>query len=186
VRDFPNLSFRNEGGEEPMKKAVYLLIILLVAIGGPMVVAQTDKDCPDCPKPQTSMPLDAQWQKFTSPPLAPGELPDCHRVQFGKQDCGECHKKETPAGYNAWLTSKHGLNMVKCGTCHGDANNYRARPDKVVCIGCHSQQVHNMPDEAPVTNCSYCHKGHWFTVHKVKLYERFAPGQEKRFNVPGF
>ena len=76
--------------------------------------------------------------------------------------------------------------MVNCGTCHGDVQNYRSRPDRVVCIGCHSAQVHNMPAQGLVTNCSFCHKGHWFTVHKVKDYERFAPGREQRFNVPGF
>jgi hypothetical protein len=43
-----------------------------------------------------------------------------------------------------------------------------------------------MPEHALVTNCSFCHKGHWITVHKIQAYEKFAPGREQRFNVPGF
>jgi hypothetical protein len=173
--------------DKKMKKAVYSLMILSLFLCVPMQATTQDKDCPDCPKSSTtSTSLDAKWKEFTPPPLAPGELPDCHRVQFGKQDCADCHKKETPDGYNAWLGSRHGINMVKCGTCHGDVQNYRSRPDRVVCIGCHSTQVQNMPAQALVTNCSFCHKGHWFTVHKVKDYERFSPGREQRFKVPGF
>jgi len=170
-----------------MKKAVYFLMMLSVCLGTSIPAGSQDKDCPDCPKPAAkSATLDPKWKEFKAPPLAPGELPDCHRVQFGKQDCMECHKKETPTGYNQWLGSKHGINSVKCGICHGDVNNYRARPDKAVCIGCHSAQVHNLPAQALVTNCSYCHKGHWFTVHKINQYEKFSPGREQRFNVPGF
>jgi len=130
--------------------------------------------------------LDPRWREFTAPPLAPGEKPDAHRVQFGKQDCMECHMRETPAHHAQWLSSKHGINNVKCGICHGDALNYRARPDKTVCVGCHSEQVHNMPPASLVTNCSYCHKSHWFTVHKIQQYEKFSPGRTDRFNVPGF
>jgi hypothetical protein len=170
-----------------MKKAAYFCMILSICLAASIPVESQDKDCPDCPKPAaTSSTLDPKWKEFKAPPLAPGETPDCHRVQFGKQDCMECHKKETPTGYNQWLGSKHGINSVKCGICHGDANNYRARPDKTVCIGCHSAQVHNLPAQALVTNCSFCHKGHWFTVHKINQYEKFAPGREGRFNVPGF
>ena len=77
-----------------------------------------------------------------------------------------------------WLGSKHGLNDVKCGICHGDANNYRAQPDKNICIGCHSQQINNMPQDALVTNCSFCHKAHWYTVHKIKLYRNFYRGEK--------
>ncbi len=170
-----------------MKKTLTLVIILCLSFGTWLLGWTQDKECPDCPKPiTTAAGLAPQWKEFKPPPLSPGELPDCHRVQFGKQDCIECHKKETLASYNEWLGSKHGINNVKCGTCHGDVNNYRARPDKAVCIGCHSSQITNMPKQSLVTNCSYCHKGHWFTVHKINLYEKFSPGREKRFNVPGF
>jgi len=170
-----------------MKKAVYSLIILALCFGLSVPAGSQNKDCPDCPKPvTTSTTLDPRWKEFKAPLLSPGELPDCHRVQFGKQDCMECHKKETASSYNEWLGSLHGINNVKCGTCHGDVNNYRARPDKEVCIGCHSSQVRAMPKLALVTNCSFCHKGHWYTVHKIQTYEKFAPGREKRFNVPGF
>jgi hypothetical protein len=168
-----------------MKKAMYVLAILSLCMGMPIAASTQDKGAAAPPKP-TSRTLDPQWQQFVAPPLAPGERPDAHRVQFGKQDCMECHKKETPEGYTQWLGSKHGINNVKCGICHGDALNYRARPDKVVCIGCHSAQVNNMPAQALVTNCAFCHKSHWFTVHKIKQYERFAPGREGRFHVPGF
>jgi nitrate reductase cytochrome c-type subunit len=168
-----------------MKKTIYFLMILCLCTYMSTVLA-ADKDCPDCPKDSTNKSVDPKWKEFVAPPLVPGELPDCHRVQFGKQDCMECHKKETPVSYNAWLSSRHGINNVKCGICHGDVNNYRARPDKVVCMGCHSMQVKNMPAQALVTNCSYCHKGHWFTVHKVKDYEKCSPGREQRFKVPGF
>ncbi len=167
-----------------MKKPVLLLIILCLLTAAPLFGQVADKDCPDCPPKGKS--LDPKWREFNAPPLVPGERPDCHRVQFGKQNCRDCHKKETPASYNQWLGSRHGINNVKCGTCHGDVANYRARPDKVVCMGCHSQQVKNMPPAALVTNCSYCHKGHWFTVHKIPLYEKFMPGRTDRFNVPGF
>jgi hypothetical protein len=170
-----------------MKKTVLLLMILCLCIYSPFFAAAADEDCPDCPKPATtSTTLDPKWREFSAPPLIPGERPDCHRVQFGKQNCMDCHKKETKASYEQWLTSKHGINQVKCGICHGDVNNYRARPDKAVCIGCHSAQVANMPAQALVTNCSFCHKSHWFMVHKIKEYEKFSPGRENRFNVPGF
>ncbi len=178
-----------------MKKAFYFLIAVAVsvAIGLPLISPAQDKDCPDCPKnaapagtPGTPSTLDPMWRQFVVPPLAPGQRPDCHRVQLGKQDCLECHKKETPAMYEQWLGSKHGINMVKCGNCHGDVANYRAMPDKVVCIGCHSAQVNQMPAGSAVTNCSYCHKSHWFTVHKIGQYEKFSPGREDRFKVPGF
>jgi hypothetical protein len=94
--------------------------------------------------------------------------------------------KETPKSYQEWLGSKHGINNVKCGICHGDATNYRAMPDRNVCIGCHSYQVANMPAGAVVTNCSYCHKSHWFTIHKINQYKQFAPDRPLRFKVPGF
>lgn len=168
-----------------MKKVIYSLIILSVVIGSSLAVAQT-KDCPDCPKKALSSPLDPNWREFRPPPLAPGEVPDCHRVQFGKQNCRDCHKKETPEAYKQWLGSKHGINNVKCGVCHGDATNYRAYPDRNVCIGCHSYQVKNMPPNALVTNCSYCHKSHWFTIHNINKYKRFAPDRKARFSVPGF
>ncbi|MBM3300442.1 MAG: hypothetical protein FJY85_10845 [Deltaproteobacteria bacterium] len=171
-----------------MRKAAYFLMIASVSLGLAVLSSAQDKDCPDCPKgPTKASMLDPGWKEFAAPPLAPGQLPDCHRVQFGKQDCIECHQKETPVIYNQWLVSKHGINNVKCGVCHGDASNYRAFPDRVVCIGCHSHQVRNMPAQALVTNCSYCHKGHLRTVHNISKYERFAPGEErKRLTVPGF
>jgi len=178
-----------EQEEKTMKKVVRFLVLLGVslALGIPLLSLAQSPDCPDCPKDTTPKSLlDPKWKEFVAPPLAPGERPDCHRVQFGKQDCMECHKKETPQGYREWLYSKHGINSVKCGICHGDVNNYRARPDKTVCIGCHSQQVQHMPVTAQVTNCSFCHKGHWFNVHKIALYERFGPGRSERFKVPGF
>ncbi len=169
-----------------MRKVVCFIAILGIIMVGPVSAATPKEDCPDCPKNPTPSTLDPGWKQFVAPPPAPGELPDCHRVQFQKQSCIDCHKKEDPVRYQQWLGSKHGINNVACGVCHGDVNNYRARPDKVVCIGCHSLQVNNMPPNALVTNCSFCHHAHWFTVHKIKDYERFAPGREKRFNVPGF
>jgi hypothetical protein len=169
-----------------MKRVLYICAVLWLCFGLPVSVSAAGPEAADSPASTTTGALDPLWQKFVAPPLAPGELPDAHRVQFGKQDCMECHKKETPTAYKQWLGSKHGINSVKCGTCHGDANNYRARPDKAICIGCHSTQVNNMPAEALVTNCSFCHKSHWFTVHKIAQYEKFSPGREKRFHVPGF
>ena len=168
-----------------MKTMIYPLIILSVLVAGTSWIAES-KECADCPKTPLSSPLDPNWQRFRPPPLAPGETADCHRVQFGKQDCLTCHKKDTPVAYEQWLGSKHGINNVKCGVCHGDATNYRAWPDKVICIGCHSNQAQQMPDRAPVTNCAYCHKAHWFTVHKIDKYKRFAPDREMTFKVPGF
>ena len=168
-----------------MKKAGHLLLILCVVLGAPISAVTEDK-APQGLQTSTGGSLDPKWKEFSSPPLIPGERPDAHRVQFGKQNCVDCHKKETPVSYEQWLGSKHGINNVTCGVCHGDANNYRAMPDKVVCLGCHSTQVKNMPVNALVTNCSFCHKGHWFTVHKIKQYEKFSTGRENRFNVPGF
>jgi len=43
-----------------------------------------------------------------------------------------------------------------------------------------------MPADSLITNCSYCHKAHWFTVHSIEKYEQFAPDREMRFKVPGF
>jgi len=170
-----------------MKKAICTLIILVLSVGVSAAAGPTrNKDCPDCPKITLTSPLDPKWKEFRPPPLAPGETPDCHRVQFGKQNCRDCHKKETPIVYDQWLGSKHGINNVKCGVCHGDATNYRRMPDKAVCIGCHSFQVKHMPAQALVTNCSFCHKVHWFTVHSIDKYKLFRAGREKRFNIPGF
>ncbi len=170
-----------------MKSALYLLLVIVITCGlcfsAKAQGLPTQGPTVDVKKPGG---LDPKWREFTAPPLAPGEKPDAHRVQFGKQDCMECHKKETPASYNQWLISRHGINNVKCGICHGDALNYRARPDKTVCIGCHSEQVNNLPPASLVTNCSYCHKAHWFTIHKIQQYEKFSPGRANRFNVPGF
>lgn len=170
-----------------MKSAVYFVIIAGMICSLSLTLMAADP-APNT-GPQNSVKpggLDPKWKEFTAPPLAPGEKPDAHRVQFGKQDCMECHKRETPANYNQWLASRHGINNVKCGICHGDALNYRSKPDKSVCIGCHSEQVHNMPPASLVTNCSYCHKSHWFTAHKIQQYEKFSPGRADRFNVPGF
>lgn len=167
-----------------MRKRAFSIITLALALG--IAVATTAGDCPDCPKTAMTSPLDPNWKDFSPPPLAPGESPDCHRVQFGKKKCEDCHIKDTPVVYGQWLGSKHGINNVKCGICHGDAVNYRRAPDRAVCIGCHSQQVGNMPADSLITNCSYCHKAHWFTVHSIEKYEQFAPDREMRFKVPGF
>lgn len=172
-----------------MTKSAYWLMILTLVLGMSLAASAQDKDCPDCPKrgPAKTTVLDPGWRTFAPPPLAPGLRPDCHRVQFGKQSCMDCHKKETPKSYQAWLGSKHGINNVKCGVCHGDVDNYRAYPGKDICIGCHSHQVKHMPEQSLVTNCSFCHKGHWFTVHNLEKYERFALGKEReRLRVPGF
>ncbi|MDQ1239325.1 MAG: hypothetical protein QG577_1511 [Thermodesulfobacteriota bacterium] len=170
-----------------MKSALFFLAMAMLICGlCLMATAQQTMEKGGQADIKKSGSLDPKWREFTAPPLAPGERPDAHRVQFGKQDCMECHMRETPANYAQWLGSKHGINSVKCGICHGDALNYRARPDKTVCIGCHSEQVHNMPPASLVTNCSYCHKSHWFTVHKIQQYEKFSPGRANRFNVPGF
>jgi hypothetical protein len=168
-----------------MRRTIYWSIIWALLLCIPLV-ALAQKECPDCDKAKLTSPLDPNWKQFRPPPLAPGELPDCHRVQFGKQDCGDCHMKETPDMYKQWIGSKHGINSVKCGTCHGDVVNYRAMPDRMVCIGCHSMQVKNMPAQANVTNCAYCHKSHWFTIHKIDKYKQFAPDRETPFKVPGF
>ncbi|MCL5124365.1 MAG: hypothetical protein M1511_07700 [Deltaproteobacteria bacterium] len=168
-----------------MTRSVHFLLMIvlgLVILSSGFAAEGTNPESKLTPRSN----LDPKWREFMAPPLAPGELPDAHRVQFGKQNCQDCHQRETPKMYQQWLGSKHGLNNVKCGICHGDANNYRATPDKSICIGCHSQQVNNMPADALVTNCSFCHKAHWFTVHKIKLYEKFLPGRENRFKVPGF
>jgi len=169
-----------------MRKAVLFLLMTILGLGVVSFVFASGPGQPDSNVVSPSAPLDPNWREFLAPPLAPGERPDAHRVQFGKQNCQDCHQRETPNVYKHWLGSKHGINNVKCGICHGDALNYRARPDKTVCIGCHSQQVNNMPSDALVTNCSFCHRSHWYTVHKINLYEKFSPGREKRFNVPGF
>lgn len=168
-----------------MTKSIHFLLVITLGLWviSPGFAAEAP-NTNSTPSPPSS--LNPTWKEFLAPPLVPGELPDAHRVQFGKQNCQDCHKRETPKMYQQWLGSKHGLNDVKCGICHGDANNYRAQPDKNICIGCHSQQINNMPQDALVTNCSFCHKAHWYTVHKIKLYEKFLPGREKRFKVPGF
>ncbi len=167
-----------------MKKGMYAVIMVSFFIG--MSAMTAADECPNCPKTALSSPLDPGWQDYMPPPLAPGESPDCHRVQFGKQACIDCHKKDTPLAYKQWLGSKHGINNVKCGVCHGDAANYRAMPDKAVCVGCHSQQSEQMPAQGRVTNCSFCHQVHWFTVHKIDKYKQFAPDRELKFKVPGF
>ncbi len=167
-----------------MKKMIYASIILFLFIGvsAPAAFAA---DCPDCPKKMKNT-LDPNWKYFKPPALTPGERASCHRVQFGKQTCIDCHKKDTPKTFLEWQGSKHGIMGVKCGTCHGDAVNYRSMPDRQVCIGCHSAQVNHMPKNALVTNCAFCHKGHWFTVHNIDTLKRFPVDRKLRFKVPGF
>ena len=100
-----------------------------------------------------------------------------HPLPMEGKDCAVCHApgstEEIPAdptAYQEWADSMHGLNSVKCVTCHGEESTFKADSNINICLSCH-------PTETTVINrktesadyglvCSACHKVHSFTVTK--------------------
>lgn len=101
--------------------------------------------------------------------IALNGLADQHPEDMGNSTCISCHKDVTPDVVKQWEESAHGLIDVECGVCHGDANNFKAKPTNETCLGCHSTQVEN--NMAKDRACSSCHIAHNFTIHKVHQYK---------------
>ncbi len=100
-----------------------------------------------------------------------------HPLPIDGKDCAVCHApgstEEIPAdptAYQEWSASMHGLNNVKCVTCHGEESTFKADSDINTCLSCHPQEttVINKKVESADTAliCSSCHKVHSFTVTK--------------------
>jgi len=80
--------------------------------------------------------------------------------------CAECHSEATPELTKQWQESKHGLMNFGCYMCHGDGEEeFSPKPSTESCIGCHADQTIN-EENAQVTNCYDCHKGHSLKYHE--------------------
>ncbi len=100
-----------------------------------------------------------------------------HPLPMDGKDCAVCHApgsiEEIPAdptAYQEWANSLHGLNSVKCVTCHGEESTFKADSDINICLSCHPQEttVINRKVESGEYSliCSSCHKVHNFTAEK--------------------
>ncbi len=100
---------------------------------------------------------------FAAAAYAAGE----HSVAMGNTECITCHSDAdivaNPNVVAEWNQSIHSYSGVGCGNCHGDENNFRARPRKDACEPCHSEQVAYTKSVLP---CDRCHVVHTFTVHQ--------------------
>ena len=78
-----------------MTKSIHFLLVITLGLWviSPGFAAEAP-NTNSTPSPPSS--LNPTWKEFLAPPLVPGELPDAHRVKFGKQNCQDCHKRETP------------------------------------------------------------------------------------------
>jgi len=90
-----------------------------------------------------------------------------HPAAMSKMECVTCHSdKDTvskPEVVAEWNQSIHSYAGVSCGNCHGDENNFQAKPRKNVCESCHSEQVAVTKSSLP---CESCHIVHTFNVHR--------------------
>ena len=98
-----------------------------------------------------------------------------HPLPINGKDCAVCHApgstEETPAdsvSYQEWESSMHGLNSVKCVTCHGEESTFKADSDINICLSCHPQETTVINKKVESADyglvCSACHKVHNFTV----------------------
>jgi hypothetical protein len=83
------------------------------------------------------------------------------------QACEECHAEATPAVFQQWRQSTHGLNLVKCFVCHGSTgSDFRRRPVADRCVGCHADQVSTMREASMKgKDCFTCHAPHALNPH---------------------
>ncbi len=100
-----------------------------------------------------------------------------HPVQMSGKECAVCHAPGSteeisadPTAYKEWSDSMHGLNSVKCFTCHGEESTFRPDSNINVCLSCHPNETTVISKKVEIANngliCSSCHKVHSFTVTK--------------------
>ena len=83
-----------------------------------------------------------------------------HPDTGGEQECAACHKDLTPAVFQAWEGSRHGLALVKCVACHGaPGDGFVRRPPAERCRGCHGAEVDSVR-ALGVRDCFTCHAPH--------------------------
>lgn len=95
-------------------------------------------------------------------------------------DCVDCHSIKTPEIVDNWYESKHGVMLVKCGTCHGDPSGkgelaFSAKPDPIkVCARCHGPAVDRMQQKhSEIKDCVTCHPYHQNPIHR-NAYQRIT------------
>ena len=95
-------------------------------------------------------------------------------------DCLSCHEKATPKAAQDWKESKHGVNLVRCQTCHGmpdgkGALPFARKPALTVCAACHSAAIQRMEAKFGLkTDCATCHLQHQSAIHG-EAYQHQAP-----------
>lgn len=98
-------------------------------------------------------------------------------------DCVDCHMLKTPEIVDDWYDSKHGIMLVKCGTCHGDPSgngslSFRAKPGDDICTKCHAPAVERMKEKhsESTLSCVSCHPYHQNPIHS-NAYEKIVPSK---------
>lgn len=77
--------------------------------------------------------------------------------------CSSCHQKVTPAVYDEWYDSTHGIAQVKCYQCHGTYEDLQATPDMVQsCGSCHANKL---GEHTGKQLCWGCHNAHSFLIN---------------------
>lgn len=96
-----------------------------------------------------------------------------HPVEMGGNDCIYCHATGSTAenrseslAYSQWEQSRHGVNNVKCLTCHGSPTTFMPKSDVSVCMSCHPQEttVIKRSSKGNSIICMNCHSAHNFPV----------------------
>lgn len=96
-----------------------------------------------------------------------------HPVEMGGKDCVYCHAPGSTAenrseslAYSQWTQSRHGINNVKCLTCHGSQNTFMPQSDLTICMSCHPQEttVIKRGSKGNSIICMNCHSAHTFPV----------------------
>lgn len=86
--------------------------------------------------------------------------------------CLSCHAAATPEVAQDWEKGKHGLNNVKCFTCHSvpGEKDFTAIPAPERCAACHDAKISTFQKAARAKNgpkgCSSCHSDHSLKFHK--------------------
>lgn len=86
-------------------------------------------------------------------------------------DCLSCHEAATPQVAQDWLNGKHGLNNVKCYTCHSvpGEKEFTAAPGPERCQACHDAKLTAFQKAARAKggpkSCSSCHVDHGLKFH---------------------
>lgn len=96
-----------------------------------------------------------------------------HPVEMGGNDCVFCHapgstaeNKSESLAYSQWEQSRHGINNVKCVTCHGEQSTFMPQSNVSVCMSCHPQEttVIKRSSKGDSIVCMNCHSAHNFPI----------------------